>query len=857
MPISPRLLFARGAALVLAAVAARSSIVAGAIARRSAARAAALVLAFAGLVLAGAPPAARAATNPSLATLQKLIAPAAASDAAAPASGASAAAPASAPSPASAAEIARSFDSVIKMLDNDRQRMQLVAQLKQLRSVALAAQAAQTASAAAAASGATGTGLLGAIASGVASVEASLRERDTPLRYWSARFRAAGSELYGLASGAGPQPPAQILLDLVLMLAGWLACAAFLIWAQHRVWARCGIAVKLDPNPGAKDMLIFALRRVGPWIVSFVAVLAIARGLPDSLGRTLALVVAYAIVSGSVFASLCLIMFALFSAGHRRAAGRVLIGRSWGLLRLIGAFGALGDAALNRDIAWQLGVDLSSLVSTVSSMAAAVLCACFALAYRRPVAHLIRNRSHAQRTGHRATTEMADFAAAFWPAPVLLLAFAAVAGTLLGSRSSSDLLRISIVSALLLVLAFFLSAVVLRVTRPHPTHRKRRHRSAYVARLVRFAGSLATLFVWLGYVELTSRLWGISLARIVEHSVAARGIAQAVTAIVVTLFVAWLAWIVVDTAILEALSSASSRGKSRNPSMRARTMLPLVRNVAFVTIVTVAAIVTAANLGINVTPLLAGAGVIGLAVGFGAQSLVSDLITGLFIIVEDTISVGDWIDVDGGHAGTVEHLTIRTVRLRDGQGALHSIPFSQIKIVKNLSRDYGCAVFEVRAPFSADLDQVTRLIRDAGADLWSDVAMRRLMLGAVEIWGLDRFEPNWMVVKGQIRTRPQQQSTVMRAFNARIKRRMDDAGIEIPLPQMRVYSTATGGVAAEDAKAETARDETGDERGPERVAHDGAGRDGERQGEGGADARVEQRADVRAAAAGKRDASSG
>ncbi|KGS05945.1 MULTISPECIES: mechanosensitive ion channel family protein [Burkholderia] len=851
MPISPRSLFARGAAVVLAALAACPSIASRPSGRRStpsSARAAALALAAVGFALAVAPFAARAATNPGLATFQKLIAPAAASDAAAPASGASAAASASAaaPSPASAAEIARSFDSVIRMLDNDRQRTQLVAQLKQLRSVALVAQAGQAASAPAAASGAAGAGLLGAIASGMASVEASLRERDTPLRYWSARFRAAGRELYGLASGAGPQPSTRILLDLVLMLAGWLACAALLIWAQHGFWARHGVTVKLDPNPSAKEMLIFALRRVGPWIVSFVAVLAIARGLPDSLGRTLALVAAYAIVSGSVFASLCLIMFALFSSGHRRAAGRVLIARSWRLLRLIGAFGALGDAALNRDVAWQLGLDLSSLVSTASSMTAAVLCACFAVAYRRPVAHLIRNRSHAQRTGHRATTEMADFAAALWPAPVLVLAFAAVAGTLLVSRSSSDLLRTSIVSALLLVLAFFLSAVVLRVTRPNPVHRKRRHRSVYVARLVRFAGSLATLFIWLGYVELTSRLWGISLARIVEHSVAARGIAQAVTAIVVTLFVAWLAWIVVDTAILEALSSATSRGKARNPSVRARTMLPLVRNVAFVTIVTVAAIVTAANLGINVTPLLAGAGVIGLAVGFGAQSLVSDLITGLFIIVEDTISVGDWIDVDGGHAGTVEHLTIRTVRLRDGQGALHSIPFSQIKIVKNLSRDYGCAVFEVRAPFSADLDQVTRLIRDAGADLWSDGAVRRLMLGAVEVWGLDRFEPNWMIVKGQIRTRPQQQSTVMRAFNARIKRRMDDAGIEIPLPQMHVYSTTAGGAAAEDATREDARD-------PARDARDDMGRGGEGRA-AGAEGSGGKRTDARAAAAGERGA---
>ncbi len=747
-----------------------------------------LALCAAALGLALAQPA-LAAPAPSLATFQKLIAPAADGAASAASSvAASGAAPASAPSPASAAEIAQSFNTVIRILDNDRQRNALVAQLKALRDVA---QTAQAASAASAASAAANAGLWGAIASGMASVEANMRQADSPLRYWAGRFNAAGNELYTLASGHGPESPGAILLDLVTLLAGWGLCAAVLIGLQHRLAVRAGAVVRLNPNPGAREMLLFALRRVGPWIAAFAVVLLVSRNLPESLGRTVALVIAYAIVSGSVFAALCLIMFALFSAGHRRTAGRVLIERAWPLLRVIGAFGALGDAALNYDVAHQLGANLAGLIATVANMVAAALCAYFALAFRRPVAHLIRNRSYAQRTGHRAATEMADFAAAFWPVPVLLLALAALSGTLAGSRSSSNLLQTSVVTALLLVLAFFLSAVVMRVTRPNPAHqRARRNRSAYVTRLVRFAGSLVTLLIWLGYVELTSRLWGISIARIVEHSVAARGIAQAAIGIVITLFVSWLAWIIADTAILEALNSATTRGRGRNPGVRARTMLPLVRNVVFVTIITAAAIVTAANLGINVTPLLAGAGVIGLAVGFGAQSLVTDLITGLFIIIEDTISVGDWIDIDGGHAGTVEHLTIRTVRLRDGQGALHSIPFSQIKIVKNLSRDFGCAVFEVRAPLSADVDEVTRIIRDAGADMWDDAAARRLMLGGVEVWGLDRFEPNWLIVKGQIRTQPLQQSAVMRAFNARVKARMEAAGIEIPVPQMQVVPPA-------------------------------------------------------------------
>jgi small-conductance mechanosensitive channel len=308
--------------------------------------------------------------------------------------------------------------------------------------------------------------------------------------------------------------------------------------------------------------------------------------------------------------------------------------------------------------------------------------------------------------------------------------------------------------------------------------------------LLRFCGTLLTLFIWLFFFELAARLWGVSLAEVVEENVAARGIAHAVTAIIATVFISWLLWILVDTAITEALNPGGPRNKSRNPSMRARTMLPLLRNVLLVSIMTIAGIVTAANLGINVTPLLAGAGVIGLAIGFGAQSLVTDLITGLFIIIEDTISVGDWIDVDGGHAGTVEHLSIRTVRLRDGQGAIHAIPFSQIKIVKNLSRDFAYAVFEVRMSFSTDVDQITQLIREVGADLMADFRYRREMLGPIEVWGLDRFDPNWMVVKGQIKTRPLQQWSVARAFNLRLKRKMDEAGIEIPVPQMRVYTSS-------------------------------------------------------------------
>ncbi|ACD16018.1 mechanosensitive ion channel family protein [Paraburkholderia phytofirmans] len=734
-----------------------------------------------GLLPANAFAAGAATSTPVIPALQSLINSATVSATpASSASGASAAEAASAPSPASQAELAHSLDSVISTLDNDRQRTALVAQLKKLRDVSK--------NVAPPAPAQPSPGLLGAIASGIASFESDVHQGRTPVRYWGGRFNAAGNELYTIISGQGHESFGRILFSMAAMLAGWGACAGALIYVQHRLYRRFGIVMGLQPNPTTRELLIFALRRVGPWIIAFVAALLFVRAMPDALGRTLGMVVAYAIVAGAVFSAICLIMFSLFGSGHRRIAVRLLIDHARRVLFVVGVCGALGDAAVNYDVAHQLGSNLAALISTAANMTAAVLTGYFALAFRRPVAHLIRNRPYEQRTNHKAATDAFDVLAALWHVPVLVLATASVVATLGGSGSSENVLQISVVTAALLVLAFFLSAVVLRLTRPRSARTRRR--SPYLTRLLRFFGTLLTLFIWLFFFELAARLWGVSLAAVVEESVAARGIAHAVTAIVATVFIAWLLWILVDTAITEALNPAGPRNKARAPSMRARTMLPLVRNVLLVSIMTIAGIVTAANLGINVTPLLAGAGVIGLAIGFGAQSLVTDLITGLFIIIEDTISVGDWIDVDGGHAGTVEHLSIRTVRLRDGQGAIHAIPFSQIKIVKNLSRDFAYAVFEVRMSFTTDVDQITQLIREVGADLMADFRYRREMLGPIEVWGLDRFDPNWMVVKGQIKTRPLQQWSVARAFNLRLKRKMDEAGIEIPVPQMRVYTSS-------------------------------------------------------------------
>jgi small conductance mechanosensitive channel len=692
---------------------------------------------------------------------------------------------ASAPSSASQAELTRSLDGLIGTLESDAQRKALVAHLKGLRDGTRS-----VAPAAPASSGQGGSDLLGAIASGIASVETDLSEGRTPLHYWAARSSAAANELWSILAGGSGESFGQVLLGMTATLAGWGACAGLLIYLRQRISARFGWKVALEPSPTSFELLSFAFWRTAPWIVAFVAVALVMRGMPDALGSTLGLVIVYAIVAGSIFSAICLIVFSAFNTAHRRVAVHQLLAQSRWPLFAIGACGALGDATANPGVTGLLGVNLAGLVSASANVAAAVLIGYFALAYRRPVTHLIRNRPYGRRRDHKLATEALDILASLWHIPILLIAIASVVAIIDARGSEENVLQPSLLSALLLVFTLFVSALLMHVTRRRDTRAHRR--APHLMRLLRFASTLLVLLMWLAFIQFELDLWSGPIARMIKHSAMTPSFKHALVTVIATVFGAWFIWILCDTAILNALGPSSSRNKALDPGVRARTMLPLVRNAVFTTVVTLAAIVAAGTLGVNLTPLLAGAGVIGLAVGFGAKALVTDLITGLFIIVEETISVGDWIEIEGSHAGIVMDLTIRTVRLRDGQGAVHTIPFSQIKIVKNLSRDFANALFEVRVPFSLDLDEVTRMIVEVGADLQGDIRMRNEILAPVEVWGLDRFEANWMVVKGQIKTRPLQQWSVARAFNARLKRKMDEAGIEIPVPHMRLHAPPNG-----------------------------------------------------------------
>jgi small conductance mechanosensitive channel len=192
------------------------------------------------------------------------------------------------------------------------------------------------------------------------------------------------------------------------------------------------------------------------------------------------------------------------------------------------------------------------------------------------------------------------------------------------------------------------------------------------------------------------------------------------------------------------------------------------------------------ELGLNIAPLLAGAGVVGLAIGFGAQKLVQDVINGAFILFQDLMSVGDVVRL-GETAGVVEALSIRTVRLRDLAGVVHTIPFNSIEAVSNLTREFSFHVFDLGIAYREDVDEVIGIIKAVGEELQGDAEIGALILEPLEVFGLDQFGDSAIVIKGRIKTKPIKQWQVGRAFNRLIKRRFDENNIEIPFPHQTLY----------------------------------------------------------------------
>jgi small-conductance mechanosensitive channel len=219
---------------------------------------------------------------------------------------------------------------------------------------------------------------------------------------------------------------------------------------------------------------------------------------------------------------------------------------------------------------------------------------------------------------------------------------------------------------------------------------------------------------------------------------------------------------------------------------RAETLTRTLGNMATIVVWFFAGMMILKELGVEIGPILAGAGIAGLAVGFGAQSLVKDFLSGIFIIIENEFRVGDVVRI-ADTSGLVEKITLRTTTLRDLEGKVHIIPNGQIAVVTNMTKEWSRFLIDVGVAYKEDVDHVMEVLGEVGEEMEKDAKFGPLILEPLSILGVDSFGDSSVNIRVMFTTQPLQQWTVGREFRRRIKRTFDEKGIEIPVPHRTVY----------------------------------------------------------------------
>ena len=312
--------------------------------------------------------------------------------------------------------------------------------------------------------------------------------------------------------------------------------------------------------------------------------------------------------------------------------------------------------------------------------------------------------------------------------------------------------------------------------------------------IVGVIGVIALLEVW--GVNAVVWFYGGQIGSRVVSAVITVGIAAIVAAMV------WEG----SNALLERQLTALTRDGHFGRAARLRTFLPMLRTTLLSVIIAVVALTALSEIGVNVAPLLAGAGILGIAIGFGSQKLVQDVITGLFLLLENTVHVGDFVTVSG-LAGTVENVSIRTIRLRAGDGSVHIIPFSAVTTITNATRGAGNAAVSVSVASQEDTDRVGDILKDIAVEMREEDRFRPLMRSDLELWGVDKVDGLTATLVGQIRCTDAGRWAVQREFNRRMKMRLQDEGIRIASPNQTMIMQLPP-----PAKEDAAGGETGEAR---------------------------------------------
>ncbi len=320
------------------------------------------------------------------------------------------------------------------------------------------------------------------------------------------------------------------------------------------------------------------------------------------------------------------------------------------------------------------------------------------------------------------------------------------------------------------------------------------------------------LVLVIGAVYWLSEVWHTDLIALTSDTTPLKRLVRGVLNAVVTLFFADFVWQLLKAAIDARLMRAGSPGShgagapaageggighGDDPvrQARLRTLLPIFRNILFVVIAGIAILMSLSGLGVEIAPLIAGAGVVGVAVGFGSQTLVKDVISGVFYLLDDAFRVGEYIQ-SGNYKGQVESFSLRSVKLRHHRGPIFTVPFGLLGAVQNMSRDWVMDKFTFNVAFDTDLEKARKIIKSIGQQLAEEPEHAANILEPLKMQGVEQFGEYGMQIKCKMMTRPGEQFLIRRLALRRIKQAFDEAGIRFALPQVHVAGNGDAAAVA-------------------------------------------------------------
>lgn len=456
-----------------------------------------------------------------------------------------------------------------------------------------------------------------------------------------------------------------------------------------------------------------------------------------------------------------------------------LMSRTFGAMAMVIGYGQLLLVPIiNQQVSFAAGRGVSTLVALITILIAAGL----VIYSRRALAAWMMGEDPEDRPG------IVRWAARNWHIPALIYLAGLLAivisrpdGVIWPVMAGSGKVALAIIAGA--VAAGFITRSIARGVRMPLSVNQRlplleRRLNAFVPRAL-FVLRLVIIFVVVGFslntlgiVDLTAWMEG-------QFGVQFTATLVSVAFIILVSFAIWLAftsW--VDYRLNPEFGSA--------PTAREKTLLSLLKNAATIVLMVITLMFVLSEIGLDIAPLIASAGVLGLAIGFGSQKLVQDIITGVFIQFENAMNVGDVVTL-GGTTGTVERLTIRSVSLRDVQGAFHIIPFSSVDMVSNYMREYGFFVCDMGVGYREDVGMVKQAMHDAFDELYADDATAAKIMEPLQWMGLQSLADSAVILRARIKCTPGNQWGVGRQYNEICKRIFDERNIEIPFPHQTIY----------------------------------------------------------------------